>query len=74
MPKKNHHTALLAQWVLGVLATGLFITLFVVSDQQHWSLTVTLASVIGLVVAVNMAYICLFWLAKRPHLDEEEDD
>lgn len=74
MPKNHKLALLLARFLLGGLAIILFLTLFLVSDWQHWSLALTLGLTVILFVLVNVGYIWLFWLARRQQLLHEEKD
>lgn len=65
---------LISRIILGIVTPILFLTIFMLSDRQHWPVSITIGLAVILFIIVNVSFTWLFWQKRKQRLNEEEDD
>lgn len=65
---------LIARMILSIITIILFVIVFTLSNEQHWSTPVTIGVVGGLFIVINLCFTWLFWQSRKQQMKIEEDE
>ncbi len=64
---------LIACMILSIITIILFVIVFTLSNEQHWSTPVTIGVVGILFIVINLCFTWLFWQSRKKMKTEEDE-
>jgi len=64
---------LIARMILSIITIILFVIVFTLSNEQHWSTPVTIGVVGILFIVINLCFTWLFWQSRKKMKTEEDE-
>lgn len=65
---------LIARMILSIITIILFVIVFTLSNEQHWSTPVTIGVVGGLFIVINLCFTWLFWQSRKQQMKIKKDE
>lgn len=64
---------LIARMILSIITIILFVIVFTLSNEQHWSTPITIGVVGILFIVINLCFTWLFWQSRKKMKTEEDE-